>query len=399
MHIKTRPLRIFIYLLLSFSVMATFTAPLQTQNLKDQILQIGVIQHPFVFIQKNKKFTRGLEYELIRQFGYDQSIKLNFVIYKNRQDLIKAVQTNQVDVGLGRFRTDEETDGVVLGPAFDESYFSLFCFDNKNCKQLENKEGLYQQRLKKDMKVVGPSSAPFSIHWLLSKKNPGLTDNMQMWFQLAARKQTVLRIKDHYFSLLETLSPADIHKLKSDVKTKLPAFKKDFLLAGKKNNLPWQLIAAIGYQESHWDSSAISHTGVRGIMQLTEQTAEHLNLSDREDPVQSIEGGSRYLSWLFKQVEKKSLQDLPEKSQRRGLRKELWSLSLAAYNIGLGHLWDAQSLAQQRGLNPWIWKDVRQVLPLLEDPVIAKQLTFGMARGQETVDFVSRVKAFYDVLQ
>jgi membrane-bound lytic murein transglycosylase F len=73
-------------------------------------------------------------------------------------------------------------------------------------------------------------------------------------------------------------------------------------------------------------------------------------------------------------------------------------LALAAYNIGGAHLKDAQKLAEKMGRNPQSWRQLREVLPLLANPEYAADLEYGAARGYETVDFVERVKSFYNLM-
>ena len=62
--------------------------------------------------------------------------------------------------------------------------------------------------------------------------------------------------------------------------------------------MEWQLLAAIAYQESHWDPQATSPSGVRGLMMLTQSTANEIGVTDRLDPLQSLRDGSRYLKKL-----------------------------------------------------------------------------------------------------
>ena len=142
----------------------------------------------------------------------------------------------------------------------------------------------------------------------------------------------------------------------------------------------------MGYQESQWDPDAVSPTGVRGLMMLTEDTANFLDVNDRDDPTQSIFGGALYYSQLFAQ--------LPEsiKDPDRG-----W-MALAAYNIGLGHLLDARMLTQEVGGNPNHWLEVRNSLPLLTQARWYSRTRHGYARGYETVNYVGNVRNYYDML-
>ena len=147
----------------------------------------------------------------------------------------------------------------------------------------------------------------------------------------------------------------------------------------------WRLLAAVAYQESRWDPLATSETGVRGFMQITEDTALRLGV-DRLDPVASTAGAGRYLAALKARLPARIAE--PDRT---------W-LALAAFNIGPGHLEDARVLAQRLKLNPDSWADVRKALPLLAEPEHYERARNGYARGGMPVAFVDRVLAYYDIL-
>jgi membrane-bound lytic murein transglycosylase F len=153
-----------------------------------------------------------------------------------------------------------------------------------------------------------------------------------------------------------------------------------------KSGVEWRLLAAIAYQESKWDPIATSETGVRGLMQLTEETARHLGVVDRLDAKQSAVGAARYLA------------DLKRKLPARIAEPDRTWLALAAFNIGIAHLEDARILAQRQKLNPDLWTDIRKVLPLLAEPEYYMNAKYGYARGGMPVAFVGRVRGYYDIL-
>ena len=151
-------------------------------------------------------------------------------------------------------------------------------------------------------------------------------------------------------------------------------------------SVDWRLLAAIGYQESHWDPQASSYTGVRGIMMLTERTATQMGLTDRLDPQQSIDGGARYFLRLHGRIP-----DRIEEPDRT------W-MALAAYNMGLGHLEDARVLTQSLGGDPDSWDDVAQRLELLSQEKWHSQTRYGYARGREARQFVENIQSYYETL-
>lgn len=191
---------------------------------------------------------------------------------------------------------------------------------------------------------------------------------------------------DRYYgsASLAGFSNMTVYQLR--VQNRLPHYQTFFQEAGRKLGLDWRLLAAIGYQESYWDPQAVSHTGVRGMMMLTEGTAQRMNIKDRRSPEQSIEGGARYFREL--------LDRLPETI---GGPDRIW-MALAAYNVGIHHLEDARIVAETLGRDPNRWSDVKECLPLLSQAKWSARLKYGYARGREPVMFVNRVRTYYDVL-
>jgi membrane-bound lytic murein transglycosylase F len=170
------------------------------------------------------------------------------------------------------------------------------------------------------------------------------------------------------------------------VETRLPRYLDWFREAAAKYEIDWRLLAAMGYQESKWDPCAVSFTGVRGLMQLTEGTAAMLRAGDRRDPQSSIFGGARYLSKLLGTMPER----IPEPDRT-------W-LAVASYNVGYGHVEDARVLTQQHGRNPDRWADVREFLPLLAQERWYTRTRRGYARGWEPVRYVDNVQAYLNIL-
>ncbi|MBL0141231.1 MAG: membrane-bound lytic murein transglycosylase MltF [Betaproteobacteria bacterium] len=213
-----------------------------------------------------------------------------------------------------------------------------------------------------------------------------LLDRMKVFFARIAKDGTLKRLADRYFAHAERISAIDAGTLLERINTILPKLRPHFLESELVSGFDWQLIAAIGYQESHWDSLATSPTGVRGLMMLTEDTADRLGVKNRLDQRESILGGARYLRLLA--------DSLPPRIRE----PDRTFLALAAYNLGIGHLEDARILAQKKGLSPDKWQDVKQALPGLADPGAYQQLKHGFARGQEAMQFVDNVRNYQDIL-
>ncbi len=213
-----------------------------------------------------------------------------------------------------------------------------------------------------------------------------LVQAMREFFWEYEQAEQLSALRDRHFQHVDYYEEVGTFHFRAQLRERLPRFRALFEQSALEQDLDWRLLAAVGYQESHWDPQAVSRTGVRGLMMLTEQTARQVGIDDREDPAQSIEGGARYLRMLLDRI--------PE---RIGQPDRTW-LALAAYNIGYGHLEDARRLTQQRGGNPDHWLDVRESLPLLTQERWFSRTRFGYARGHEAVRFVERVRTFFEIL-
>lgn len=238
-----------------------------------------------------------------------------------------------------------------------------------------------------ELQVAFDLTRPEPLVWALS---PGEDDSLYeaatKFLGRQRRSGDLAALVERYYGPAGRANFVNLTVYQARLQNRLPQYQLLFEESGKKYGLDWRLLAAIGYQESFWDPRARSHTGVRGLMMLTEETAKELGVGDLTDPAQSIEGGARYLRGLIDR--------LPE---RIAAPDRLW-FALAAYNIGHYHLEDARVLTQQQGGDPDKWNDVKQRLPLLADPRWAGRTKYGLARGQEPVVFVNHVRTYYDVL-
>lgn len=167
---------------------------------------------------------------------------------------------------------------------------------------------------------------------------------------------------------------------------RFPRWAENIKAAATQYNLDWQLIAAIGYQESQWIPNAQSPTGVRGFMMLTPETARELGVKNLDDPKQSIYGGAKYLRYL--------LDTLP--ASIKG--EDRLYMALAAYNQGIGHLDDARALTRRLKGDANSWQDVSKTFPLLAKQEYYTKATYGYSRGWEPVAYVKSVLNYQKIL-
>jgi membrane-bound lytic murein transglycosylase F len=214
-----------------------------------------------------------------------------------------------------------------------------------------------------------------------------LLDRVNAYFALARRDGTIAALLDRYYGKDERFDYLLSRNFMEHLDSRLPRYLAWFQEAAQQHGLDWRLLAAMGYQESKWDPRAVSFTGVRGLMQLTEDTASRMRAGDRTDPRSSIFAGAKYLALLQRTIPRR----IPDPDRT-------W-LAVAAYNVGLGHLEDARILAQSQGRNPDSWDDVRNFLPLLSQERWYTRTKRGYARGWEPVRYVDNVQAYLNILQ
>ena len=225
------------------------------------------------------------------------------------------------------------------------------------------------------------------VAWAFS---PIADDDLQqsavLFFDKIRNNGTLSRLVDRYYGHINRIQAVDSEAILGKIQNVLPKLRPLFHEAQQLTGIDWRVLAAIGYQESHWDPLATSPTGVRGLMMLTEDTADRMKVKNRLDARESIIGGAKYIVLLRDIIPTRIVE--PDRT---------W-LALAAYNQGYGHLEDARILTQRLKLNADSWLDVRKAYLKLREPEHYEQLKHGFARGDETVQFVENIRNYTDIL-
>jgi len=243
------------------------------------------------------------------------------------------------------------------------------------------------QKFYPNLKPAFNLGKPDQLAWAFPKSGePYLFDKAQSFFARITKDGTLARLIDRYYGHVKRLEEGDVVGIMTKRNSVLSKYRRLFQQAQDLTGIDWRLLAALGYQESHWDPLATSPTNVRGLMMLTEDTADLMGVSDRLDVTQNIPAGARYLLNMKDTLP----QRIPEPERT-------W-IALAAYNSGYGHIEDARVLAQRQKLNPDSWSDLKRVLPLLAKSDYHATLKHGYARGGETVIFVENIRTYYDIL-
>ena len=245
---------------------------------------------------------------------------------------------------------------------------------------------LLNRRYYPDIRIAFPLEEEQALGWAVKKGDQALLEAMNTFLDQVQDNGNYGQIYERYYGKVHIFDYVDLKKFHKRIQTRLPDYRPLIKETAEKFGFDWRFIAAVIYQESHFNPRARSHTGVKGLMQVTLTTAKEMGISNRLDPAQSVLAGVKYLKKIAARWD-----DVPE--------EERIYFTLASYNIGYGHVRDAQKLARDKGLDPTRWENLKKTLPLLRMKKYYKQTKYGYARGTEPVRYVSRIRTYYDILK
>lgn len=418
--------------------------PTQAEQIIERgVLRVGTLYHPLHYYLEHEQPT-GLEYELARQFAESLQLKLEMVPVYNLDALFALLDKGEVDLlAAGLANTPQRRQAYRFGPSYYKVTNTLVYRNGQSqpkdasqltgtlqvvagSSQAEQVQALQSQlpelawEAQRDtdaeelLRLVAQKQADYTlvpdvllartqryypdvkaafkfgerqpVAWALNNSDDdSLLAELLDFFAEQHDSDNLARLHEKYFGHIQHFDYVDTHIFLRRIRDILPRYQPVFERYAAE--LDWRLLAAISYQESHWDPLAESYTGVRGMMMLTEDTAQQVGIKDRLDAEQSIKGGAKYLTSLMSRLP----ESIPE-SER------VW-FALAAYNIGLGHVLDVRRLTKWRQQNPDSWADVKGNLPLLHQPSWYKQTRYGYARGREALQFVNNIRQYYHSLQ
>ncbi|MCP4021356.1 MAG: membrane-bound lytic murein transglycosylase MltF, partial [Desulfobacteraceae bacterium] len=230
-----------------------------------------------------------------------------------------------------------------------------------------------------NIRIGIPLQEKESLAWAIRKNDDLLLQEMNKFFIYAHEKGILKNIYDKYYGNIKDFDYYELKKFHERIRTRLPKYKRLIMKESQKFGFDWRLMAAVVYQESHFNPGAKSHTNVKGLMQVTTITAEEMGIYNRLHPEQSIQAGIRYLAKMYDKFE-----HITDEYQRI-------LFALASYNVGYGHVLDALKLAKNKGLDTEKWFALKETLPLLAKPKYYKKADHGYARGWEPVHYVERI--------
>ncbi len=390
--------------------------------------------------------TEGLEFELARQFASQLGVTLSMYPVANERAMQAALASGQADIAAAQLTATPEWRhaGKAAEPYARIPQLVVYARDGRRPRstlQLEKaklavRAGSPQERILEHLRrTVAPTltwveTAPTNadpledvdsgnadyaiidareysfahhlypdvlvgfalpadrpVQWIVRRGADDLLEGVDRFFQQLRESGRMAKLIQQNTGEARSFAYEESREFQTHVADRLPRYRPWFEQASEESGIDWRLLAAIGYQESKWDPLAESNNGALGVMMLTSNTADALGIKDRSDAQQSIFAGARYLAEMREKVPDR----IPEPDRT-------W-FTVAAYNVGFGHLEDARVLAQMDGKNPDSWADVREELPRLGEARWFMKVKRGYARGWEPVQFVERVQRYLTLLE
>ena len=394
----------------------------------------------------------GLEYELLQLYARHADLLIDIVTVENYKQMYDSMSAGNFDVAMGTLFVSEAMDSITpfsnalyhsdiilattsqrstVSPPQMSAYNIIhqspvhFWMDQSDSILRHWKDSIAHLEVELSKEAALERLAKNQFESLVIDKHdflimhsyfPHLTEH-----RLIERQQPVAfafnphsdQLKDHFNAwhakkrhssdYQYTIRKYDDHSafIKEKLKYEMPMIRQgviskyDSLIRryAEKESFDWKLIAAVIHQESRFRPHVVSPVGAYGLMQLMPSVAKtyKINFSKLASPDLNIATGTKYLRWIYNHFDK------PEFSEENKIK-----FSLAAYNAGIGHIYDARALAKKYKLDPNVWSDNVEAMLLNKstrkyytDPVVKH----GHCRGFETQVYVRNIMQYYEHYQ
>ena len=414
----------------------------------EKIKERGVLRavtrnHPGTYFMWKGR-VMGYEYELLQKFAKSLDVRLEVIVAPTHKEIFTMVRDGKADVAASLISATKARDeaGMDFGPSYMKEAVSLVGRPDDKIEKPEDLNGrtihllrsssqfelLMEllaekpelKKLKVDITLVPED---LTIPQILDRVADGeydltIADDVTVRLEHHWRDDVVniydLHVEDNYYAwmvresnpkLLEAVTKffndPKIVKLREtlyhkyfdepkrtrdEIKTlsekgEISPFDKLVKKYADEYDFDWRLVVAQMYQESTFNPKAKSWVGARGLMQVMPDTGKQVGEKNLFDPETSVRAGLKYLNWLHRKFEDKGIS--PE--------NKMW-FTLASYNAGLGHVYDAQDLAEQKGWDRKVWfNNVEKAMLLLSEKKYYSKARYGYARGREPYDYVRKI--------
>ncbi len=317
--------------------------------------------------------------------------KLNEQLIQNTLDLAgKTVYVLEGSAYSQRLKNLAEEIGdtihIIEVPEETETLIELVAKGEIDYTVADENVALVSQTYYPELDVSLAVGFPQNIGWGIRKNSPELEKEVNDWIIKFKSTRTYALIYHKYFKNQKSdLVTSDYYAINSG---QISSFDNAIKDAAKEIGWDWKLLASLIYQESRFNPTVKSWAGAFGLMQLMPTTAARFGVDESSSPLEHIYAGVRFIKWLDNQFED-VIKD-PEERKK---------FILASYNVGLGHVLDAQRLAVKYGKDPNKWEDNvdyylknKSEAKYYRDPVVK----YGYCRGSEPYKYVYEIMERYE---
>lgn len=368
----------------------------------------------------------GHEYDLVHRLADSLGLVLDMLVVNTEQEVIDSLYSGAADLSIWPIRRDVAKQLWYLRPTGLQWDDPQVLISMRKLKQLPVLDSLQltQDSLSLESHVDAMAKGRVeaillrrSIAKLMKAYYPAIkmNDTIQgrvdtiSWFAITGADTLRFKI-DSVMALIDSIPSAPIYsvnhkrlyqqangrhvrKYKLDIESgHLSPYDTIFQRCAKEIGWDWRLLAAIGYIETKFDHTLISSRGPIGLMQLMPATVRNLGYTQEEviDPSVNVSVAVTLI---------KRIQDALRRKMPDATEQDLLCCTIAGYNIGPGHIYDAIELASELGYNPQVWYDnIEQCLRLKSDPKYygLPVVKLGPCNGNFTINYLHEVMEAYD---
>jgi membrane-bound lytic murein transglycosylase F len=410
-------------------------------------LRVGTLYSPTsYFIYREEKM--GYDYDLVTRLGADKGMVIDLVVAPSLTALVEMLDSGIIDLAAYEIPITAEYKAHVV-PAGDENITTQVLVQPKSknpitdVTQLVGREvyveaeskylyrlqnlnneiggGIKIHEVKSDslitedlIEMVADGKIPLTVidsdiarinsryynsldiglpvsfeqrsAWGVSPDKPWLADSINEWSGESEPRKAKAQLLKRYFELSKSTPHFKVDFSKGHISPYDRLFRKYAATIG----WDWRLLAAQGYTESQFDTTVVSWAGARGIMQIMPATARAHGLS--ADKITNPEANIRAAASVMKSLDRSLAKRVSDPVERR-------KFTLAAYNAGIAHIYDAIALAEKYGKNPQVWDgNVAEALLMKANPEYYNDTIcrYGYFRGKQTTAYVRNVMEFYN---